>query len=200
MKKLAVLLPFLLMSVWACENATSSYDYTKLENASVLNQELNISLAGIKFTTTSKESEKVFSKDKINLVFFGFPGCHGVCPTTMASLSDELKALPINKREKYKVVFVNVDKSATRDQVNEFLSTYGEGYLGVLPSDGEELKKLSKLFGAFSREPRKGEVTSEKIIHSSQVFVVSPEKKWVGYYKFPLLKGKVASDFSRVLL
>jgi len=193
----------IIVCFWAagCEKLSGlNYDYSKLENASVLNQQLPVDFADLEYVTTSKTSEKVLSDDKINLVFFGFPSCHGVCPTTMVALSEELKSLPTKKRQMYKVVFINVDQEASFEDVEKFLEPFGESFLGVVPSNTDTLNKLAKRFGAYSREPLPGENTNEKIIHSSQLHVVSPQRKWIGYYSFPLLKGKIASDFSKVLM
>ena len=181
-----------------CEFASSGPDYSVLENASVLDGGMDVSLKDLKFKTTSKTSEKVFSSDKVNLVFFGFPGCHGVCPTTVAAVTDELSALPKTKKSQYKFIFVNVDPNASNSQVGEFLNGFDADYLGVLPDSEEDLAKMTKQFGAFSRKASPEEKTLDAFIHSPQVFIVSGEGKWVGYYNFPILKGKIAGDLSKL--
>lgn len=196
MKYLIILLFFTFLS---CDKNTKDIDFSRLENASMVPGYKKIDIDGINFESTSRNSERLISNSKINLVFFGFPGCHGVCPTTIAALTDELKALPKTKRSKYKVVFVNVDEEAKLSKVKEFLSGYSEEYLGINPASSEDLVKLSKLFGAYSRKALPNEKAEDKIIHSSQVYVVSPDSNWVGYYSFPILKGKIASDFSKII-
>ena len=190
---------FLLLGFYGCEKQ-SEYNYSGLENASLLSTYLPVDITDVKFESTDKASEQIFPSDKISLVFFGFPGCASVCPTTMASLTDELKALPKNKRNKYKVIFVNIDQEADRGVVEEFLQGYDARYIGIIPRTSDDLKTLAKKFGAFSRKALPGEKTNEKIIHSSQVYVVSPKKQWLGFYNFPILKGKIASDLSKMTI
>ena len=69
-KNIAVL--FLLLGLYGCEKQ-DEYNYSELENASLLSTYLPVDITDVSFDSTDKASEQIFSADKISLVFFGFP-------------------------------------------------------------------------------------------------------------------------------
>lgn len=193
--KYIVLIFVLLVSC----NKNSEFDLkSHLTNASVLSTPKQVDLTGIEYESTSKSDSELLSSNHINLVFFGFPGCHGVCPVTMGALNEEIKAMDDDTRKKMKVLFVNVDETASKTQVEEFLAGFEFLSSGVLPSSPGALKALARQFGAYSRQALPSDKSTEKFIHSNMVFVVDSQKRWQGYYKFPIEKGQLAGDFKAV--
>ena len=174
-------------------------EFQAFKNAKVVDTNKVLNLTELSFKATRNiEPQNILSDKKINLIFFGFPGCHGVCPTTLAALERELSGF--TKGHQYQLLFINVDPDASVQKVKDFLNSYKINSVGILPADRQTLKKMARLFGAFSREAFPGEKITEKIIHSPQLFLVSAQGKWVGYYSFPILSGVLKSDLKNFLM
>ncbi|MGQ0630091.1 MAG: SCO family protein [Sporichthyaceae bacterium] len=63
--------------------------------------------------------------DELTVVFWGYTNCPDICPTTMADLARARDALPVEMRERVKVVFITEDP--TRDDP-AFLRTWLDRY------------------------------------------------------------------------
>ena len=79
------------------------------------------------------------------LIFFGFPACADVCPTTLYHLSRILKDIsPLE--EKPEVVFIDINPHDTKEVAQNYASYFNSEFIGYKP-DEKELNRLIREFG-----------------------------------------------------
>jgi protein SCO1/2 len=135
------------------------------------------------------------AKGHWSMVYFGFTTCTDACPSAASYIRSELKEL--NKSDlKLPLYFISVDpKVDTGPKVKTWLGNFDPSWIGLMGND-ETLKIAAKQFGAAIEKPLPGDQSTEKILHSSILFLVSPDGKWVQYLPLPAKKGVLAKAVS----
>jgi len=88
---------------------------------------------------------------KVAVLFFGFGSCPDVCPTTLAVLSQGIKALPEQQRDQVVGLFVSVDpKRDTPAKLQEYAG-YFSSHIQGLTGERDQLDALVQYFGGFYR-------------------------------------------------
>lgn len=128
-------------------------------------------------------------RGKVVLLLFGFTNCPEVCPTTLATLADALKALG-KKADVVQVVYVTVDPE--RDDVGrikKYLSAFDPSFVGgtATPQVLEALRKRYGVVAAKLETPTGGYGMN----HSTSVFLIDP----VGRLRAMMPYGHSARDF-----
>jgi protein SCO1/2 len=125
------------------------------------------------FSMTDDEGRAVSAAEfrgKVVLLYFGYTNCPDVCPTTLATLAQAIRAAG-NRGNDVRVLFVTVDPE--RDslaRMHEYVNAFGPEFVG-LRATPEALKELTKRYRvAYSLEAPDAQGRYE-VNHSSGVFV-----------------------------
>ena len=130
------------------------------------------------------------------LLFFGYTHCPDVCPTTLAYLHQEMRAMGTRAADLH-VVFVSVDPGRdTAAGAAQFALFYDPQFTG-LTGDKAALDQLTTDAGAayLPSKPLPGTATYE-VMHSSSVYVVNPAGRVVALYGGTGAPGRLAQDFA----
>lgn len=148
--------------------------------------------------TLTDESGQAFTpesfKGRPTLVFFGFTHCPDVCPTTLAKLSQVVKAAGVPN---LKVLLVSVDPQRdTPDQLERYVHAFNPEFEGVT-GDQKEIERVAREFGvAIVRvEMAGGDYTVD---HSAVVFLLNRQGQRVALFTPPLDIQSVAADVRNV--
>ena len=131
----------------------------------------------LQFTLTDQSGKTVHATDyrgKALLLYFGYTHCPDVCPTTLATLAQALKALG-KDADAVRVLFVSVDPARdTSEVLNDYVRAFGPQFVG-LSGDEATLRSLAKRYRvtyALDKPDAQGDYT---VSHSSAVFVFDPQ-------------------------
>lgn len=196
---------FFLLVMLSCTPKPSTDNASvikEFKHATLLNTTKGIELSEIEYDFVRigeknpiKNEVFDFRESEVNVIFFGFAECHGTCPLVLTQFSEEMSSLTQQQKNDIRLVFVNLDIEASLEDVRNYLSSFDFRSVGVLPKAEKDLAKWKALFGAYSRPATAADNTPDKIVHSSQLFLVDDASQWRGYYSFPLAKGSLAEDF-----
>lgn len=127
--------------------------------------------------TMNSASGKVSLKDfkgKIVILYFGYMYCPDICPTTLSMISDALHKLPKKEAKRFQLLFVSVDPDRdTLKNLKEYASYFYPTAMG-LTSAKENLKAVSRTFGAYySKIYDKGSKSKYTVAHTSSVYIIN---------------------------
>ena len=141
------------------------------------------------------------------LIFFGYTYCPDVCPTALAVEAQALDTLGA-RASGIVPVFISVDpKRDTPDKLKSYLAAFDAKppsarvpFVGLTGSD-QEIAKVAKAYRVYYRahvNPHpQDRADSYAIDHSSNVYLMSPEGKFVAYYSYGILPDELAADLKR---
>jgi protein SCO1/2 len=141
-------------------------------------------------------------RGKYMLIFFGYTYCPDVCPTTLAVEAEALNM--IGERAKNVVpIFITVDpKRDTPEKLKMYLSAFDglstshPGFVGLTGTD-EEIEKVADAYEVYYMAHLDGRFGGEEgysVDHSGNVYLMSPEGKFVAYYSQGISPDELATD------
>jgi len=142
-------------------------------------------------------------RGKYMLVFFGYTYCPDVCPTALAVEAEALDKLGA-RASLIVPIFISVDpKRDTPDKLKSYLSSFDAkppsarpNFVGLTGTD-EEIAKAAEAYRVYYRAHIDGRVengANYSIDHSSDVYLMGPEGKFVAYYSQGILPDEMAAD------
>ncbi|MEI8027288.1 MAG: SCO family protein [Pseudomonadota bacterium] len=128
------------------------------------------------------------ARGKTALVYFGFTTCTDACPLAAAYIKGELNSLAKSTTSP-NLYFISVDPEAdTPKKVSAWLKVFDPNWVGLL-GDKEALSRAARPFGASFEKALPEAKATEKVLHSSIVYLVTPEGKWTQYLRLPAKRG-----------
>lgn len=120
----------------------------------------------------------------LRLVFFGYTHCEDTCPTTMADIAAALRKVPVEMRERTRVVFVTSDpKRDTLPVMRKWLDRFDKTFVGVTGTDAQ-IAAVAKAMGVPLLPEEKLPSGGYDIPHGAQVIPYTPDDKahliWLG--------------------
>lgn len=141
-------------------------------------------------------------RGKYMLVFFGYTYCPDVCPTTLAVEAEALDTLGAAAGS-IVPIFISVDpKRDTPDKLKSYLSAFDAKppsarapFVGLTGND-EEIAKAAEAYRVYYRAHLDGRTPDGdySIDHTGDVYLMSPEGKFVAYYSQGILPDELAAD------
>lgn len=123
------------------------------------------------------------SENEKAIVFFGFPTCHDICPTTLMTLN-KLTIELAKHGTSPDVVFVNIDRDGSPEESDRYAKNFNEEFVGYFPTL-EELSRMEQDFGLNFRQQ------GENISHMGRTYLVERSAgQWI------LVKTFNPSDYS----
>lgn len=116
-------------------------------------------------------------RGKVLLVYFGYTHCPDICPASLASGGQALKALTPAERQRVQMVMISVDpKRDTVQRLKEYTAYFHPDMLGATGSP-EEVAALAKAFGAgYVIQAPKAD-GRYAVDHTTSTYVVGPDGK-----------------------
>lgn len=148
-------------------------------------------------------------RGKYMLIFFGFTYCPDVCPTALAVEAEALDKLG-SRASRIVPIFITVDpKRDTPDKLKSYLAAFDANppsarpnFVGLTGTD-EEIAKVAKAYRVYYRahiDRRAENGAGYSVDHTSNVYLMSPEGKFVAYYSIGILPDEMAADLMQKTL
>jgi len=142
-------------------------------------------------------------RGKYMLIFFGYTYCPDVCPTTLAVEAEALDKLGA-RAGRIVPIFVTVDpKRDTPDKLKGYLSAFDakppsvrSNFVGLTGSE-EEIAQVAKAYSVVYKAHLDGfriDGAEYSVDHTSDVYLMDPEGKFVAYYSQGILADEMAAD------
>lgn len=125
------------------------------------------------------------------IVNFGYLSCPDICPVTLSIMNEVLLPNglePPGKRlpEKIKALYVTVDPARDKpEQMQEYLSYFGEVYLGITGSEKDLTAFGRQLNAVFISQKKDDSDINYTVSHSSSLAVINPRGEFVAMLKGP---------------
>jgi cytochrome oxidase Cu insertion factor (SCO1/SenC/PrrC family) len=145
-------------------------------------------------------------RGKFMLVFFGYTYCPDVCPTTLAVEAEALDKLG-SRANAIAPIFITVDpKRDTSQKLKAYLSAFDAKPLGSRPNfigltgSDEEIAEAAKAYRVYYQAHLDGQTrdgADYSIDHSGDVYLMSPEGKFLAYYSQGIMADELANDLAK---
>jgi protein SCO1/2 len=142
-------------------------------------------------------------RGKYMLIFFGYTYCPDVCPTTLAVEAEALDKLGV-RASRIVPIFITVDpKRDTPDKLKSYLSAFDAQPSSVRPNfvgltgTPEEIEQAADAYEVYYRahlDGRFGGAEGYSVDHTGNVYLMSPEGKFVAYYSQGISPDELAAD------
>ena len=131
------------------------------------------------------------------LVFFGFTYCPDVCPTTLAVLSAALGEIG-PAADDVVPVLITVDPARdTPEALKPYLATFGPNFVGLTGTE-EEIAAVAEAYHAYY-EIVEGEGDDYTLNHSTAIYLMGPDGRFVTNYTLNSGPGAIAADLKNKL-
>jgi protein SCO1 len=128
------------------------------------------------------------------LLFFGFTNCPDVCPTTLATLAQAQRAMPLPGA---KVVFVTIDPQRdSAANMSVYLGAFSKDFIGAR-GDEAGLAPLLKSLGAIAERQRlpDGNYTMD---HSATLYLLDTQARLAAVFSPPFKTATLTADLHRI--
>ena len=142
-------------------------------------------------------------RGKYMLIFFGYTFCPDVCPTTLAVEAEALDQIG-ERANNIVPIFITVDpKRDTPEKLKAYLSGFEAqppssrpNFVG-LTGTAEEIEKAADAYEVYYQAHLDGRFGGEEgysVDHSGNVYLMSPEGKFIAYYSQGISPDELAAD------
>lgn len=151
------------------------------------------------FTLTDQDGMRRTDMDfrgKYMLIFFGYTNCPDVCPTTLAVEAEALGKIG-ERASRIVPILITVDPMRdTPERLKAYLSAFGSNFVG-LTGTAEEIEQAADAYEVYYRahlDGRFGGAEGYSVDHTGNVYLMSPEGKFVSYYSPGIRPDELAAD------
>jgi protein SCO1 len=160
---------------------------------------VSVSAIGGPFALQTGGGKTITDRDMLGepfLVFFGYTHCPDVCPTTLAQISQVLKAL--GPETKLKVLFITVDPERdTPKLMAEYAGSFGPNVIG-LSGDRAAVDKVLKEYRVYARKiPEKDGGYS--MDHSAVIYLMGRDGKFLHAFNVQRPPDQAAAELRPLL-
>jgi protein SCO1/2 len=142
---------------------------------------------GGKFELNSTIGKKIGPQSfrgQVLLVFFGYISCPDICPITLITIKNALETLNANEAKQVQPLFISVDPERdTLEGMQQFLTYFHPSFVGMTGTT-EELKSITKHFGAaYIIESRSDSAADYLIAHSGYIYLIDQQGRTRALYR-----------------
>lgn len=141
-------------------------------------------------------------RGKYMLIFFGYTFCPDVCPTTLAVEAEALNMIG-ERASRIVPIFITVDpRRDTPEKLKMYLSAFDglstsrPGFVG-LTGTAEEIEKAADAYEVYYNAHLDGRFGGDEgysVDHTGNVYLMSPDGKFVSYYSQGISPDELAAD------
>ncbi|MBM3502335.1 MAG: SCO family protein [Alphaproteobacteria bacterium] len=162
---------------------------------------LNHPAIGGPFELTDQQGRTVTDRTfagKYMLVFFGYTYCPDVCPLTLQNVHQALDQLG-SRADPVVPIFVTIDPE--RDTVDLLRDYAGHFHPRQVALTGslEQTKAIARSYGVYFGRARDSGSTDYLMDHSSLVFLMGPDGRYVTHFRGGLNADEIARHLRRYL-
>lgn len=131
------------------------------------------------------------------LIYFGYSYCPDVCPTTLGVMADAVERLG-PKATRVAPIFITVDPQRdTPDILKQYLAVFSPRFVGLTGSMSAVTKAAHEYRVYFVKRPLPN--GSYSIDHSSSIYLMGPDGKFVAYYNEEIGPDALAAALRKYL-
>lgn len=136
-----------------------------------------------------------------SLLFFGYTHCPDICPITLQTLADMVRAIDDpDVSDALQVYFISVDPERDSPEVLAEYVTYFNPEFHGASAPLEQLIPLTKSLGiAHAIRKHAGDSDAYDVDHSSAIVLVNPRAEYAGLFGAPQDAGAMARDLTRII-
>ncbi|AWU93212.1 SCO family protein [Azospirillum ramasamyi] len=152
------------------------------------------------FTLTDNHGRTVTDADfrgKYMLIYFGYTYCPDVCPTELGVMTQVVDQLG-PKAERIQPVFITVDPDRdTVAHINDYVGLFHPRLVGLTGTE-EQVREAARAYRVYyAKAPMKdGKPEDYLMDHSSFIYLMGPDGKFVGVYPGGTAADKIVQDLS----
>lgn len=161
------------------------------------------------------EVTELFFHNHWSLIYFGFSQCPDLCPLELQTLAKMYHQLTPAQQQQLQLVFISVDPERDQPEHLRSYTQYFDKRMQGLTGTNGELARVAQNFAVFyERSYMEGEQNiviaagqampnsagkNYQVIHSSRLFLVSPEGDYIGSFPSPHIAETMAADVAQLL-
>jgi protein SCO1/2 len=158
--------------------------------------------AAAEFDLVGHDGKRVRLSDyrgNLVLLYFGYTFCPGICPTTLAEVSQALKKLDPRKAARVQVMMISVDPERdTPERLREYMAHFNPTFIG-LTGTSREVAAAAGRYGIYYKKGDIAPAGGYVVDHTSMVIVVDPEGRVRLLFPFGTTVEAMASDLAHLL-
>ena len=137
-------------------------------------------------------------RGKLLLIYFGFTFCSDVCPTELQAMASTIDQLgPAG--DAIQPLFITVDpEKDTPEQLKGYVTLFHPRLIG-LTGDPRVIKKVALAYKAYYAKSDPTRNAGTEVDHSSFIFLVGPDGKYLGFAPPGTSPGRLAEIISHAL-
>ena len=182
----------------------------KLDDVAKLSQKSEDQLAGGTptiggpFTLVDQDGKTVTDKDfrgQYLVIYFGYTYCPDVCPTALQSITQAMDRLNVETQKRITPIFITIDPERdTARQLNAYVENFHPNLVG-LTGTAEEIAKTARIYRVYFGRAKDAveESTDYLVDHSSIVFLMNPNGKYVTHFTHTTPPRKIAERLAKVV-
>ena len=135
-------------------------------------------------------------RGKYMLIFFGYTHCPDVCPTTLAVEAEALGKIGARANQIVPILISVDPRRDTPERLKDYLSAFGSNFVGLTGTD-EEIEQAADAYEVYYMahlDGRFGGAEDYSVDHTGNVYLMSPEGKFVAYYSPGIRPDELAAD------
>jgi len=138
-------------------------------------------------------------RGKVLLIYFGYTNCPDICPASLASGGQALKALSSEERSRVKLIMISVDPQRdTFKHLKEYTAFFHPEMIGATGTV-EEIATLARAYGAgYMLQPKRAD-GSYAVDHTTSTYVVGPDGKLASVLELGAPTDKVVAAVRKLL-
>lgn len=141
-------------------------------------------------------------RGKYQLIYFGFSYCPDICPASMMEVSKAVNVVNQNEELKQQLVpvFITIDPERdTPEQLKSYFEAINPQII-ALTGDDNQISKVAKQFRVYYSIAQGYHKKNDYMVnHSSFLYLVGPDGKFIKHY-VPGAKGEdIAKDFTKIV-
>jgi protein SCO1/2 len=140
-------------------------------------------------------------KGKWGLMFFGYTHCPDICPITLQTMSDMVKAIEDpDVAKELSIYFVSVDPERDTPEILASYVTYFNPDFTGATAPIEKLTPLTRSIGIAHQIRNKTDDKPEyDVDHSSAIVLINPQAEFAGLFSAPQDALVMARDVTRII-
>ncbi|ALJ34721.1 SCO family protein [Azospirillum brasilense] len=150
------------------------------------------------FTLTDQDGKTVTDAEyrgKYLLIYFGYTYCPDVCPTELGTMARAMDLLGV-QADKVQPMFISVDPERdTVAHLKDYVGLFHPNLVG-LTGTPEQVKAAAKAYRVYyAKAPQEGGKPEDYLMdHSSFLYLVGPDGRFLGVYPAGTTADRVAQD------
>jgi len=138
-------------------------------------------------------------RGKYMLIYFGYIYCPDVCPTALQVMTQAVGLLAPETQKKITPIFITIDPERdTVKQLNAYVDNFHPSMVG-LTGTAEQIAKTARAYRVYYGRAKstKKETTDYLMDHSSIVFLINPDGKYVTHFTHATPPEKMAEKLKK---